>query len=351
MLYIYIGLIILAILTFQHKYLDYLIIAFLGWLATISTNAADFTSYENIYYVISSDRLYETSYGWYVLNNIGRSLNLNYAQFKGVLTIIALLLILITCHIFLGRNYNYIWGLYLLYPALLNIVQIRFFVAMAISTFAMIFLERNKIYSILIYFLLISIEISIHTWTAFYLLFLFIPIIEKNKRIFSEIIIIGTIILIPFRSLVRNTIAFFATSRQTSYFEVDQAGSMSTIIITISVVIIFYLLSKKTNMIIKDDERFTVRQKKLSELINNVNLCLLVLIPVILLSTEFARVQRISWLLMYIQVTMLSVKEVKVPIGRIQISSKLLGNIIALFGFCVMLLYLAPLAFSSIFNS
>lgn len=349
MIYLFIILIVLALLTSSKKYFDYIIIAFLGWLTTVSTNAADFTSYENIYYVISSRQLYETGYGWYILNAIGRFFNLNYAQFKGLLTVMGLLLLLIFCKVLLGRNYNYIWGLYLLYPALINVVQIRFFIAMAISTFALIFLLANKFSGSIIYFLLINAAITIHSGTAFYLIFLLIPIIEKNKKIFSWILIIGTVILIPLKKTIQSTISFFATSRQTSYFENTNVGSMMTTIITVSIIIIFYLLSNRMNHVIQEQAEFNTKEKKSSELINEVNLCLLILVPAIFLSTEFARVQRIAWFLMYVEIAILSTKEVEVSIGHFRINSKLLGGIIGIFGFCVMIMYLAPLAFSSIF--
>lgn len=348
MIYIFVLLIILSLTIPRMSVVNYAIIIFLGWLSVTRINAADFISYENIYYVISPQRLYETGYGWYVLNNWGRSLNLTFAQFKGLLTVIGLILILITCQNFLSKNSNLVLGLYLLYPALINVVQIRFFFASSIVIFSLIFLKKENVINLIIFALLVGVGITIHTSVAFYLVFLLIPIIEKNEKIFSWIVIVGTILLMPFKNFIQNTISIFANDRQLSYLDGSQVGSNMTVLITIILIIVFYLLSNQINTVIQKNDDYDIKEKQVSKLINNINLCFLLLIPAILISSEFARVQRISWILMYIEISMIYMRQKNIKLGKYIISTKFLGAVLGSIGFLVMIVYLAPLALSTV---
>ena len=242
MIYFFVGLILLGLFLPKSNIVALLTIVFLGWLSLISINIADFSSYQGIYYAISKDQLYQTGYGWYFLNSIGRNLGLTYIQFKTILVIVSLILLFITIKCFVGQNLNYIWALYLLYPSLINITQIRFAFAMSLVLVGLIFLFKKKLWSTIVYVLIVLMAISIHTGTSYYLLFLLIPIIEKKERLFSGILIIITICLLPFKNFLRQIVRIFANDRQTSYF--DNSSNLGAILVMIGVIIVFWLLSK-----------------------------------------------------------------------------------------------------------
>ena len=325
-----------------------LTIVFLGWLSLISINIADFSSYQGIYYAISKDQLYQTGYGWYFLNSIGRNLGLTYIQFKTILVIVSLILLFITIKCFVGQNLNYIWALYLLYPSLINITQIRFAFAMSLVLVGLIFLFKKKLWSTIVYVLIVLMAISIHTGTSYYLLFLLIPIIEKKERLFSGILIIITICLLPFKNFLRQIVRIFANDRQTSYF--DNSSNLGAILVMIGVIIVFWLLSKYLDKNIKQNAKATKNEKDVSRFISNINLCMLFILPLIPLSVELARVQRISWILLYMQLALFLVTREDVILGRMRVNSKFLGLIIGLFGFFILIMYMAPLTLSSIFS-
>lgn len=348
MIYIFIGLIILGVLLPKINIVSLLIIIFLGWLSLISVNIADFSSYEGIYYLISSDRLYQTGYGWYLLNSIGRNLGLTYIQFKTVLVVISLILLLITIKYFLGQNLNYIWALYLLYPSLINITQIRFAFAMSLVLFGLIFLFQKKVWSTIVYAFIVLGAMTIHTATAYYLLFLLIPLIEKRERFFSRLLVILTFCLLPFKNLVRQLVTLFANDRQISYF--DNSNNFRSTLIMVGVVIAFWLLSKYFDTTIKHNSRASEKEKRISQFISNINLCMLFLLPILPLSIELARVQRISWILLYMQLGIFLINREDPLFGGVKLNSKVLGLVIGLFGFFVLIMYMAPLAFTSIFS-
>ena len=348
MIYFFVGLILLGLFLPKSNIVALLTIVFLGWLSLISINIADFSSYQGIYYAISKDQLYQTGYGWYFLNSIGRNLGLTYIQFKTILVIVSLILLFITIKCFVGQNLNYIWALYLLYPSLINITQIRFAFAMSLVLVGLIFLFKKKLWSTIVYVLIVLMAISIHTGTSYYLLFLLILIIEKKERLFSGILIIITICLLPFKNFLRQIVRIFANDRQTSYF--DNSSNLGAILVMIGVIIVFWLLSKYLDKNIKQNAKATKNEKDVSRFISNINLCMLFILPLIPLSVELARVQRISWILLYMQLALFLVTREDVILGRMRVNSKFLGLIIGLFGFFILIMYMAPLTLSSIFS-
>lgn len=348
MIYFFIGLVLLGLFLPKSNTVALLTIAFLGWLSLISINIADFSSYQGIYYAISKDQLYQTGYGWYLLNAIGRNFGLTYIQFKTILVVVDLILLFVTIKYFVGRNLNYIWGLYLLYPSLINVTQIRFAFAMSLVLVGLIFLFKKKLWGTIVYMLIVFIAMTIHTGTAYYLLFLLIPIIEKKEQLFSWILIIITISLLPFKNLLQQVVGIFANNRQISYF--DNSQSLGSTLIMVGIVIVFWVLSSHLDKMICHDPKITNREKAISKFVRNINLCMLFILPLLPLSLELARVQRISWILLYMQVSIFLIAKEDVVFGKFKLNSKILGLIIGLFGFFVLIMYMAPLTFTSIFS-
>ena len=219
---------------------------------------------------------------------------------------------------------------------------------MSLVLVGLIFLFKKKLWSTIVYVLIVLMAISIHTGTSYYLLFLLIPIIEKKERLFSGILIIITICLLPFKNFLRQIVRIFANDRQTSYF--DNSSNLGAILVMIGVIIVFWLLSKYLDKNIKQNAKATKNEKDVSRFISNINLCMLFILPLIPLSVELARVQRISWILLYMQLALFLVTREDVILGRMRVNSKFLGLIIGLFGFFILIMYMAPLTLSSIFS-
>lgn len=348
MIYVYIALIVLGLILRKPRLMCWLITLFLGILTATSVYVPDFEAYSNIYYLIDKNMLYETGYGWYILNDLGRELNLTYPEFKGWLAFFCLILIIITIHYFLGKNYNVIWGLYLLYPSLIDMIQIRFFTAMSIVLFGLIFLSKNKLWSIVTYIALVLVATSIHSAASFYLIFIFMYLIGEHKKIFSYIIVLFSFFMIPLGSKLKGVISYFANTRELSYFE--KPAEMSHVFIYFIIIIIFFLLTNHMNNQIQSEKTFSKREKSFSEFLVKFNLCMLFILPILPMSFDFIRVQRIAWILLYMLFAIFSANNTPIRFGNVLVNSKLLGIIFALFGFCVMLLYFAPLVVSGFFD-
>lgn len=349
---LFIVIIALGMIVYRPRIIDVIVISFVGVLTYISTNVADFNSYRNIYYNIAPGKYYETGYGWYVINNFGRNLGLDYAGLKACLVVIGTLLIMSTVRYFLGHNPNMFWGLYLLYPALIDLIQIRFFTALCIVVFALRFLAGDKLRGIVTYVLLVIVAVSIHTSTGFFLLFALAKYFDKYRKYVYGVITVFLITSTLFKNFIIQIIGIFANTRQMSYvYASNNIASYQDFIFYVLMLIAFMAISQQAYKIIKNNQQsYSQREIMLAKLASEINLCMLVLIPLLTFSSDFIRVQRISWLLIYLLFTMLAEKNMYFTIGRVNIGSKLMSFTLALFGYCVMLLHYAPAVVQGFFG-
>ena len=88
------------------------------------------------------------------------------------------------------------------------------------------------------------------------------------------------------------------------------------------------------------DAVFSEKEKMFSKFCVTINLLMLVLIPMGIVSPEFLRVQRASWLLFYMLLTVVLKRKQDAVVGNVRIKSQLLGMMMALFGFGVLINYL-----------
>lgn len=348
MIYIFIALVLLGFVLKKFKIMNVLVIAYLAYLVSVSIFIPDFQNYEYIYEHINPSQTFGMGMGWYWLNNLGRGLNLTYAQFRTILLLISLTLISLAIYYFLGTSPNMLWSLYLLYPAFLDMVQIRFFFAMSISFFALIFLEKQKKWSILIFLLLIFIAMKIHSSNAFYFLFIGIPLIRKHEKLMIIMISALTLLLIPFRGPLENIVSVFASERQTYYFTTN--ASWIVILLFDVLIIVFCLITYKINNIIETASDFDLKEKRLGYLCSGINLVMLFLVPLSWVSSEFLRLQRISWIFMYMALYILYKHNRYINILNIRVNSKLLSIMLAVFGYSVLIMGISPLAFTSFFE-
>lgn len=346
MIYIFALLIILGIFVYRPNLLNFFIILFLTYLSFVSTNIPDLQNYLFIYSYIQPNELMGEGYGWYLINNWGREHHFDFFQLKALLVFLSLILLLITFKYFLGKNINLVWGLYLLYPALLDIIQVRFMVAVCISLFALIFLFKDKWWSVLIYILLIWIASCIHSSCLFYFSFVLIPLLKRFRKAFTFFVIAITLILIPFRGKLENYIGFLASDRQNVYFQ--EGTTVKTLLLIIFVIIMFYVLSLN---LVKNSKNliFNDRQKSIIEFCSNINLLMLLVIPLSFITSEFLRVQRLAWPIMYISIAIYQMMGQDIIIHNIKINNKIIGESLAAFGFIFLIVYMSPEVVPSFF--
>ncbi len=353
MIYIFLVLIFLGLVINRPKIFGPMIIIFLGIWINQSINLgkmADFYSYQNIYNQIAlgiNNENYQTGNGWYVLNKVGQSLNLNYAQFKIYISILCLIVIALILKYWIGANYNYFWSVYLIYPALIEMVQTRFFVATTIVFLGLMFLYHNKLWSNIIFVIMILISTTIHAAASFYLVFLLVPILNKNIKIFRRVFVVLVVLLVCFGNRLQNIITIFANTRELDYF--NGRPSLGHLLIFICIVLAFYFITQKLNRIIQKDSTIVEKEKKISNFITNINTCMLLLIPILPLAFDFMRVQRIAWLLLYVQFLILIKNKKYIKFNDYKCSYKIMLWGVSVLGFALMICYFNPAVLTSFF--
>lgn len=312
----------------------------LGWLTLVSINVADFEAYEHVYNYIGAGNLYlNTGYGWWILCRIGNILQLNYAQFKFIILVVGLVLIWSTIWHF-KLNDNLIMSTYIIYPAITDLIQIRFFLAISIVIFFLRFLIKNSSWNYMIYIIGVVLAAQIHTSAYFYLVFVFCFYMVKH---FKSTFIFTTLFLLFFlvkKNLVISLISHIGTEQESSFYLNSQYyASFNDTILFIFTTILFFLLSiymyksyisKKTTFNVKDNSMVSIDINFLKFLIGANYISIFI----VLLSTfafTFLRLQKPLWILNYMGLAIFSHRNIR---------SKISPGLIDIVYFCLALIWI-----------
>lgn len=141
---------------------------------------ADFKGYYNIFEKINTSgiNLVGATPGWFLLCRLFGMIGLNYYGMSIALAFISCLLL----HIFFLKfdaNENVIWATLLIFPLLINGIQVRFFFTMSIVTYGLNFLIFNHKFSWLKYCACVLIATSVHSAAAIFVILVLVTIYEK----------------------------------------------------------------------------------------------------------------------------------------------------------------------------
>ncbi|MCC4439774.1 EpsG family protein [Limosilactobacillus reuteri] len=337
---IFILISILGIFFRKSKLYFLITILALGWLTLISPNVADFKAYENVYNFIGTGNLYlNTGYGWWFLCRIGNLLQFNYAQFKFVVLVIGLLLIWSTIW-YLKLDDNLIMATYIIYPAITDLIQIRFFVATSIVIFFLRFLLKNTKWNYMLYIFGVLLAAQVHTSAYFYLMFVLCIYSVKHFKV-TCIVTIGALSLFWVRkNLVISLISRIGTEQESSFYLNSQYyASFNDTLMFVFTTIFFFLISiymYKTYIngdILKknlDSQIELIRINFLKFLIgaNYVSIFIVLLSS---LAFTFLRLQKPLWILNYMGLAIISSRNIK---------SKISPNILNIIYVCLALLWI-----------
>ncbi|NRO07956.1 EpsG family protein [Lactobacillus helveticus] len=278
-----------------------IVMASIAILSYMSPNIADFAAYQGVYNFIGANgnEYFNTGYGWWILCKLGNQLHLNYITFKTILLIVGFVLILYFLKIMKVDN-NVILASYLVYPAITDIIQIRFFLATSIVLFLITFLIKENVKSYLIYiFGIILIAAQIHPSAYFYLLLVLWKLLFKFKipsTIFTFILLL--IVIIEKRFLMP-IISYFGTDQESNYYLSGEFyASNKLMILFFLTTVVFFILSFYMYKNINKDELVTTQINYLKLVIfsNYISIFLVILST---FAFTFLRMQKPIWLLNY----------------------------------------------------
>lgn len=276
-------------------------IALFASIALLNTDAADFESvYQPIY---RNPDLYRgvIEPGWLYLCIAGRSIGMSYSLFAAVLSGLSSALLLFVVWR-TTDNPSFFASLYLMYPGLISLVQLRQFVASSVVVLAIYVLSRNGRKSLVLFVLIVLVAVSLHR-TA--LILAILPVIqiyitaERMERTLLGVMAIGaaTVMVVDAQTVASH---LFGESRTTLYLGVSTYTSEGSGILggasnAILIMLVWMLVSSGCSVGSTSDKSDSVDQFR--RYVHFSNVITMTLIPFVFVSTDFMRFERYAFIL------------------------------------------------------
>ncbi|HIS19210.1 MAG TPA: EpsG family protein [Candidatus Coprovivens excrementavium] len=286
----------------RHWYIP--VIVFLVYLTYRSTLIPDYDNYNAMYnFIANGNQDTNGGWGWYWICYYASKLRLTYSGLRAIIMLVGCIMILLTFRYFkISNKYSFIWSLFLVYPALLEIVQIRFFLAESIVFLSFIFLSKdntnikNKIISILLIIAASQVHSSMYLFLLFVIFMSYSNVIIKHTNI---AIFFTLIVTFAARGLIAKVITMFVNDqRQDRYVTNGQALGPFGIVATVTTVVVFYFLMKGIIKRTSVNEVGT-RNFALIKLTYILSVFSFILIPLSTFDPNYFRLQRLMWLPMF----------------------------------------------------
>lgn len=158
------------------NYVVILLIFFTWILCCLNTDNADYEEYVRLYHAYGSGELsditYQVEWAYQVLGVLAYKLGLSFFGFR-LFLMTAFIMLLIRTFVTYTKNYHLVWMLYLLYPFLVNCVQIRNAMAAGIILYSLKYLYTKKTGSTIKFFVSAVLAAGFHISSLVYLFYYF----------------------------------------------------------------------------------------------------------------------------------------------------------------------------------
>lgn len=265
-----------------------------------SISNIDYSIYENMYNLNN----FTKDIGFGVLINISNTIGLNFLVFKLIISLFGLSLIYHS----LGKlkiSKYYFSILYLIYPFFFDVVQIRNFLTMAIVVFAISLQIKNKSRKTITFIFLILIAASIQKIALAYLPIILVSNRHKNKLsyLITGILITSSMALVlsgnasNVVSQVINYVSNYFVGLE-NYVEVNtELGWIISIFQQVMNVFLVFsskkiFISLNKNTLENVEETLINKQYKFIQLILNINILMLLYVPLFTIDENFTRIIR-----------------------------------------------------------
>lgn len=343
----FVLLILIGMFIKKAKWFEIIVILFLGAITYFGNNVADFENYQQAYnYILAGNSYLDLGIGWFWLCKIGSILGLSYLEFKTILIVISTLIINKTIKYFArdDKYTTFFWAVYLIFPALLDCIQIRFFVAETIVLYSLRFLISDKKRDIFKYIIFVLIASTIHSSMLIYLIFLIYKVLGKYENKYIIIISIVMLMFFAFKEQVIKICSIFINAEriQRYFYSTDILGIKGLISYIFTILIFYYL----TNIMIKkirDDKNVEEKDLIFFRFIAKLNILISIVLVFSIFDPNFFRLQRIMWILMYICVLILLNNNIRyINFLGIRMPVKLLFTLLALIGNMIFITLTTP---------
>lgn len=290
------------------KYTWVLAASILAFLSVTSSDYADLVNYiplfEYVNYVDFPIAIQTTGIGWTCLNKLFYMIGLNY---RG-LVLLMLYVNYFIMHVAVKRlkaNENLYFGLFLIFPAVIQLVQFKFFTGFCIVLLGYSLLLTSEQLPIVKYIALVVLASTIHTSCLVFLVLLLVKRKHYNRRIFIIIAALLAIIMLIFMNHIVRIASLFLNSRMVNRYLIDSItpSSLAWIIAIFSVWLISFIISKY----LLSNKAFKYSANKIAQTEGRVtDYCgmsieiLLITLPFLILDRNFHRFLEMGYSLLFV---------------------------------------------------
>lgn len=304
----YLWVVFLGCALRRSRVYDVAVVILLGFLAWANTDAADLTG---VYMPQYADPMYflqlgDGDNGWLVLCMAGNLLHLSYNGFACVVTAGATALIAYTARR-LTPNESFFLALFLLYPGLLSLVQLRQYVASAVAMAAVLVLVgKEGRWRLLLFVGLLFVAYTIHRSAAFMFLVLLVPLWHAVPRPWRVLvaIVLGVVLVVGLANW-DDLAAFFFGEQKTGYYmraaygdtSQSSGGNASSFrggALNALLIVFMAVLVPRCSHLLSDEG---VEDPALTAVCSFVNLSCLALVPFVFVTADFMRFERYGYML------------------------------------------------------
>ncbi|HFU3980232.1 TPA: EpsG family protein [Streptococcus suis] len=314
---IFIIVVFLGFIIKDSKFINTVIVLFIWIIMGFNYSNADYLNYQYSYLLIGSN-YYSSNMeiGYQFLMKISNYLDLTYQQFVMVISMVGLLLITSTIKKY-SNHPNTVLALYMIFPLLLDTVQLRGFLSMSIVVFAIRYLEVENKINIFKYLSLIAIAFSIHFSAFFYFLFIIIFFIDEKKILAISASV--TLFFVVFQSKIFQIASIVIPIARLKRYSFGMNISYTTFFIYIlyilfNIFIVFKVRKEYEKQYLKfHDDKIILKRRSFLTIVLKLNYISLLILPFIMTALEYFRIHRNILILNYIALfTLFNKNKIKV---------------------------------------
>lgn len=265
-------------------------------------SCADDENYRTLYEVSNSNSFVGyglSEFGFAFLAFLSNKIGLTYELFRTLISIIGLILLLKTVTEY-SNKYNTVFLLYFIYPFMMNVIQIRNFLAAAIIVYSIRFLIQNSKIGDIKFLIGILIAFSIHYASIFFIPFIFLKKYSIKQLIVISLISVPILCGLTKSNIIPNLIGRIVGEGHMfnleSFFQKGHWGFILSWIKQFSIFILCYsayTIIQKSNL----DEKWKI----LDNIIIKLNIFLIIIcFPLMIFNTVYFRLCQDILILNYI---------------------------------------------------
>lgn len=281
------------------KFISFLLTLIVCFGMLNAVGYADYEEYSTAYELVlfHSNEFFRYPAGWTHLCRVFASFGIPFNTFHTLIIAISLILFFIVFHHY-SRDVNLAFSLFGLYPLLIECIQFRSMLAVAICTLSLLLLEKPGYKRLLLYVFCVLLAMQFHTSVVIFLLPAVISVYrqcfgQKSSKGSAYVLILSITLLLVVFFIARyapQLISFFLHDRDATYLD-DITSHVSTVIRLAIVYLFNAYISVRVANVIQENGGLSTKQE-IAFVMQTSNLLLIAGVALLFFNTNFYRFLR-----------------------------------------------------------